>query len=437
MIYYILTNQECIVTDHFIKYPAPGIPVLFNNNGIFEVPSKWLMSVALNEKDVLSSVSTYADHLVAFFKYIEDLKVPKELGRKKYSWKDITDKHFHSFIKYKRDQGSGDTYIGNIITTTFRFYRWAEQNNFLRKHVAIYDDDLPYAISATKNPRKGTWTWPYIPSTESRFLDVPTNEDLEKAHVKAFEMSENVGRRDSLLMSIYERTARRSDALQLTIDQVPSEEEIEDAIIADEDKPFEFKVTGKRKVTRTLKLLPETTLELREYIDTERAEIVAKVKRRDKTYKDPGLIFISFNDGKPLSPNYVSARISDILGDAGSGHRVRAKGLTDIVIAFDGVDKDGKPLAAKDVLLRAAEEAGHNSTHSLRTYLANARSSSLASKIFVQERQRTLENKIEQHKRMLAKLDILKPLVDAVVEGRDISEEILKKILEETSNEEI
>ena len=428
MIFYKLSTKLCEISDHRNVYSVPGVPVIFNDEGIFLVPSKFLMSLSLDEKDVRSSVRTYADHLLAFFKYIESSEYRAEMGDEKCKWNLATDRTLSSFVRSKQNQKkrASDKYIGQVIGTVFRFYRWAEQNKHIYKHVAIYDDDHDYAISARKNPKTGRWSWPYVPKAEDEFQPVPTNEDLETAHMRAFELSGKVGRRDTLLLSLYELSARRAEALQVKLDQIPSLDEIEEAICA--DKLFGIKVIGKGKVKRTISILPELAEQIRQYIECERAEIVAKCKKRDRTYKDPGLVFVSYERGLPLNPNYISTRISELL-DIGTGHRVRAKGLTDIVAALDVNNEDGSPMAAKDILIRAAEVAGHKNPSSLRSYLASSRSADLASRVGAIQRYRVLENKIESQKRKLSNYEALSTLVEAIESGIDVSEEQIRSAL--------
>lgn len=427
MIFSIPTDEQCKVTSHLKLYPAPKIPVMFNDDGIFEVPSKFLMDVALKHKDVMSSVGTYADHLQVFFKFIETLKTPSGFLRKKYDWKDVTDHHFHSFIHEKQNQGRKNKYIGHILTTVFRFYKWAEENKYIRKHVAIYHDDSTYAISAKYNENFSSWTWPYLPSNEFEFKSVPTGEHLEEAHVKAIETSNIVGERDALIMALYERTARRMDALRIRVQQIPTQEEIDEA--NESDKIVKITVLGKRNITRELEITPELAEEFRDYIDGQRAEIVSRVKRANKAYKDPGLVFISYNDGSPLNPTYISSRISCYLPERMSGHRIRAKGITDIVAAYDGYDAEGKPLAVRDVLLRAAEAAGWKNPMSLRSYLASSRASHRSARVHSESREKALALKESRLRKQITQYEQLKPIADAIGSGKEISAEMIEMLL--------
>lgn len=90
-------------------------------------------------------------------------------------------------------------------------------------------------------------------------------------------------------------------------------------------------------------------------------------------------------------------------GIDGTGHRVRAKGLTGIVAAFDGFDAQGQPESAQDVLIRAAEKAGHSNPQSLRPYLALSRSEGLAAKLNNVELLRDMKIKFQMRKKKLPK----------------------------------
>ncbi|MEO2282217.1 hypothetical protein [Pseudoalteromonas pernae] len=123
---------------------------------------------------------------------------------------------------------------------------------------------------------------------------------------------------------------------------------------------------------------------------------------------------------------------------SGTGHRVRAKGLTDIVAAFDGVDDRGQPKSAQDVLIRAAEKAGHSNPQSLRHYLALSLSEGLAAIMNNIELLRDLEVKVQTRKKQLRKIDKANDLFDAITNDKNVEEEILKyltAILEKLSDQ--
>lgn len=215
------------------------------------------------------------------------------------------------------------------------------------------------------------------------------------------------------------------EALQIKVSDIPDWDEIEE--YQAENKLFYVEVTGKRKIDRDLEFLPETMGLIREYIENERSEAVSAAKKRKKFYKEPNELFLASTTGKPLNKQYISRRLSGLMkkaGVSGTGHRVRAKGLTDIVAAFDGFDDRGQPKSAQDVLIRAAEKAGHSNPQSLRHYLALSRSEGLAAKLNNIELLRVLEIKVQTLKKQLSEIDKAGALFDAILNNYNVEQEL-------------
>lgn len=418
MIFYKTTDEDCIIQGTFTKSSYSGVPVFFDANGVIEAVSNYLIFKAIKDTDQITSVTTYADQLQTFLKFID------EKG-KGLSWQNVTDGHLVEFRDAKITSGNKDSYVAGVLRTVFDFYLWAERNKVIHHYVAIYDNDKEYAISAEKT--KTSWKWPHIPSSTSKAKPTPTNDELELLHAVTIEESSVVGTRDSLIFTIYERSARRMEALQIKVSDVPDWDEIEE--YQAENKLFYVEVTGKRKIDRDLEFLPETMELIREYIENERSEAVSATKKRNKFYKEPDELFLASTTGKPLNKQYISRRLSGLMkkaGVSGTGHRVRAKGLTDIVAAFDGFDDRGQPKSAQDVLIRAAEKAGHSNPQSLRHYLALSRSEGLAAKMNNIELLRDLEVKVQTRKKQLADIDKANDLFDAIIKDVGVEEELLK-----------
>lgn len=418
MIFYKITDEECILQGAFSKLSYSGIPVFFDNNGVIEAVSHYLIFKSIKDTDLITSVTTYADQLQTFFRFIEN-------KGKGITWSNVTDGHLVEFRDTKLKSGNKDGYVAGLLRTVFDFYMWAERNKYIRHHVAIYTDDKEYSISAEKT--KTSWKWPHIPSSTSKARPTPTNDDLEVLHATTIEESDTVGVRDSLIFTIYERSARRMEALQIKTSDVPDWEQIEE--YQDDNKIFYVEIMGKGKKLRDLEFLPETMELLREYIENERTEAVQAAKKRDKFYKEPNDLFLGATTGKPLNLQYISRRLSGLMKKAGvdgTGHRVRAKGLTDIVTAFDGFDDRGQPKSAQDVLIRAAEKAGHSNPESLRHYLALSRSEGLAAKLNNVELSRDLEIKIEMRKKQIAEIDKANDLFVAILNDLNVEDELLK-----------
>lgn len=418
MIFYKTTDEDCIIQGTYTKSSYSGVPVFFDANGVIEAVSNYLIFKAIKDTDQITSVTTYADQLQTFLKFIDE----KGNG---LSWQNVSDGHLVEFRDAKITSGNKDSYVAGVLRTVFDFYLWAERNKVIRHHVAIYDDDKEYAISAEKT--KTSWKWPHLPSSTSKAKPTPTNDDLELLHAVTIEESDIVGTRDSLIFTIYERSARRMEALQIKASDVPDWDEIEE--YQAENKLFYVEVTGKRKIDRDLEFLPETMELIREYIENERSDAVSAAKKRDKFYKEPDELFLASTTGRPLNKQYISRRLSGLMkkaGVSGTGHRVRAKGLTDIVAAFDGFDDRGQPKSAQDVLIRAAEKAGHSNPQSLRHYLALSRSEGLAAKLNNIELLRDLEIKLQTRKKQLAEIDKANELFDAIMKDVGVEEELLK-----------
>ncbi|KAA1160224.1 hypothetical protein EU508_10810 [Pseudoalteromonas fuliginea] len=426
MIFYKTTDENCIIQGTFSKSSYSGVPVFFDANGVIEAVSNYLIFKAIKDTDQITSVTTYADQLQTFLKFIG------EKG-KGLSWQNVSDGHLVEFRDAKITSGNKDNYVAGVLRTVFDFYLWAERNKVIRHHLAIYDDDKEYAISAEKT--KTSWKWPHTPSSTSKAKPTPTNDDLELLHAVTIEESDVVGTRDSLIFTIYERSARRMEALQIKVSDVPDWDEIEE--YQAENKIFYVEVTGKRQIDRDLEFLPETMELIREYIENERSVAVSAAKKRDKFYKEPDELFLASTTGKRLNKQYISRRLSGLMkkaGVSGTGHRVRAKGLTDIVAAFDGFDDRGQPKSAQDVLIRAAEKAGHSNPQSLRHYLALSRSEGLAAKMNNIELLRDLEVKVQTRKKQLKEIDKANDLFDAITNDKNVEEELLKYLQQYLKN---
>jgi hypothetical protein len=94
--------------------------------------------------------------------------------------------------------------------------------------------------------------------------------------------------------------------------------------------------------------------------------------------------------------------------------------------SYDGFDAKGQPLAVQDVLIRAAEKAGHSNITSLRPYLALSRSEGLAAKMNNIELMRNLEVRINNKQKQLERLDKAEALFYAISNDVNVEEELLR-----------
>ncbi len=103
-------------------------------------------------------------------------------------------------------------------------------------------------------------------------------------------------------------------------------------------------------------------------------------------------------------------------GVKGSLHRLRARGLTSTVAAYDGFDDEGRPFSAELVLIKAAEKAGHSHWGTLQPYLAMHRASKSLDGDLHAEAQVELNNLkklLLKAKVELSETELLKPVIEA------------------------
>ncbi|MCY4515268.1 MAG: site-specific integrase [Candidatus Tectomicrobia bacterium] len=374
--FFAITDHRCEIYDN--EYP--GIPIFFGRTGVITGLSDYMIWLVYRKATSLGTAKTYAYHLLKFLKYI---------GSQGVEWGNVTDSDMIAWRdRLINTEGLSEKTVAAYLGTVFNFYQWAEENKFLRYAVALYGKgdhpnspapDHKFQISARRRKtRKGEdFVWPFMPrAVPTRYRHTPTSPELEKLHELAFKRS--TGQRDSLLLSFYEdQCLRRSEALSITVDDIPRWAEIDEAI--DSDKVFALKIVGKGSKVRHVNVLPDLMRRAREYIEGDRANSVRKATRRSCGYWPPKDLFLGATTGRPLSKEYVSRHVTGLMRSAdienASGHRIRATGLTALAMAYDGEDDQGRPFAPEHVLFKVADHAGHQHWESLRPYLNLARSS--------------------------------------------------------------
>ena len=371
--FFIKTDSRCEING--ISYA--DIPIFFDDNGIIWPLSDYMISLVYQCRKPASTVETYAYYLQKFLKHINEQEI---------NWSDVTDR---DLIRW-RDQMIDIECLRRAtvfacLLKVFHFYQWAEESGILKYAVATYDEcnkascschNRIYQISAVRRGRSNYYTWPYLPNINQQAnRHTPVNEEIEMLHVEAFKSS--TGQRDSLLLSFYEELClRRMEALSITVKDIPSWDEIEEYI--ESDKVFTLTILGKGNKVRPVPVLPELMVRAREYIEGQRRVVIKRAKSRNSTFKPPDDLFLGATTALPLTKEYVSRHISELMKSIdikrASGHRLRASGLTAMVKAYDGVDEKGVPHPAEQVLWKTADFSGHANPSSLRPYLNIARS---------------------------------------------------------------
>ena len=374
LVLFVTTTARCKINGN----SYPGIPAFFDGNGIVRHATDFMVDLVYAHRRPETTARTYAMHLQGFLKHLKAEGI---------AWDVVTDGDLiawrsHLLTKARLAPGTVEAYLA----TVFRFYLWAQETSRLQYAVGIhreYEDASgvkqkpSYRISASESRRPGHLKWSYLNKVEGRALrHTPTSSEIERLHSAAFRTQ--TGQRDSLLMSFYEECYyRRFEALSLTVDYIPSWDEIEDAL--SKGTGFDRTIRGKGGFTRPFVVSADLMQQAREYIEGDREDTVGRARQRNPRYKEPKALFLAQTTGKPVTDNHISRRISKLMRSVDienvSGHRLRAAGLTALCIAYDGVDESGRPFPAEQVLIKVAAAAGHRNIKSLVPYLALARAS--------------------------------------------------------------
>lgn len=369
---FFITDTECKYEN--VSYP--GIPIFFSEKGIIPHVSEYMIYLRKTDSKPPSTVETYAYQIQKFLKYIRKNDI---------HWGEVNDQILLSWRDSILSQGCLVSTVNHGLSAVFNFYCWAEEFGLLKKSVSIYEKSLPedrfYKISATKI-KNGRWTWPYLLKNKHKpDPHTPTPYQLEAVHSKIFE-TKTTAVRDSLILSFYEDVGlRKSEVLSLTVDDIPSWDQIDKA--KDINEGFILKITGKGDKIRHVLVPAELMERSREYIEEDRRAVEGKVRKKYSGYISKKALFIGETTGRELNSQYLSRRLSKIMAEAGiegaTPHRIRATYIETQVEARDGYDSSGHPLPAEQVLWKVGELVGHSSAQSTRPYLNKIRSKSYSS----------------------------------------------------------
>ena len=277
-VFFVVTDTRCVVRGN----AYPGIPIFFDTDGVIEPFSDYMVHVVREQRRPATTARTYAAYLQKFLKHLASVRVV---------WTDVTDDTLIAWLDaLLRQQHLKEGTVAAYLSAAFSFYRWAEQSGRVRYAVNLYvgrdgvrptGDERSYQISSYRS-RRGEVYWPYLPKDPGGAVrHTPSHDEIERVHIKVFETQ--TGERDSLLLSLYEDCyLRRSEALSLTVRDIPFWENIESTLMAEE--VFTLSVRGNGSKVRPVIVLPELMALAREHIDGERARVVARARlRHDRT----------------------------------------------------------------------------------------------------------------------------------------------------------
>ena len=367
----IFTNEKCLIENQ--SYPA--IPLMLDSaNNVVETASNWFRHLILIRRRSSSSVRQFAYQLQQWWKFLQE---------KNIDWYEVDDYKIaawrDSFLNRQFDKAT----VNNLVLTVFKFYLWAERNGYTTGLIGETDISrnfrprLSVVVNTNKNGRI-TYTTPLlIRNVAKPILPTPTNDDITKVHQALADIYANntdIFVRDSLILMWMEGTGlRRAEVVSLKISDVPGWDEIQ--TLEENQDNAKITVTGKGNKRRIVFAGTDLLTQTLDYIETERKAIVKRFNsRKDANYKEPKSIFLSNKTGMSLNVDSVSqlfAKAFRKAGVRGSGHRVRARFLTNLVTGLlEAQFEKFKSLPdAASVLLPAAQIAGHNHIETLRPYL--------------------------------------------------------------------
>jgi integrase len=366
------TNDQCIIGGGVFS----GLPLLIDSeNRIIEAPSDWLRYLRVIRREAADSVRQYAYHLKYWWSY---------LSRAGVAWDAVDDFIMMNWRDEFLQRGCDEEVVNRYLSTVFRMYLWAERNSYTHNLIGESDVErsiippLTVHIRIGHNKVRSCSSPLLIRTTAKPILPTPTNDDITKVHEALEELyggNIDLMIRDGLVLSWMEQTgSRRAETLSLKRSQIPGWDEI--LVLEKTGEKKEITVIGKGSKRRLLWVGADLLSQTRDYIEEEREAVAARLRGRfGSSYKNPDEIFLSSKTGLPLHPDSISQKFAKAFrkaGVAGSGHRVRARFLTNLAVnTFEReFEKLGSIPDLTSTLLPVAQIAGHSDVNTLKAYLA-------------------------------------------------------------------
>lgn len=373
----------------FAKRSYPGVPLLVDGAHQFVEPAcdylRWRVAYGHLSP---SSARTYAESLLHFWNFLA-------LQGRRYD--EVDDELLLEWLNAQAGKRAS-TRAGRC-DTVFEMYVWLESEGYVHQMVRVpgFNDGEKFRPRLSSRP-SGGGRYPHARSrfgivsalrprqTPGRQLPTPESDDIGRLHATvAAANSPDVAERNHLLIDWYLQTGvRRMEWQSLTVDQIPSWDDIDAA--REELHVIEILLTAtKGGKPRHAGVLPELLGRTREYIEGPRAQIVGRFREKYRiAYREPDEVFLSNKTGRPMNAKAISNLLSHLFEQAGvqgHGHRLRATYLTrlfeaELMVEYARIAEHPGSKQRVDfelVLRRVAERAGQRNIDSLRPYLTLAR----------------------------------------------------------------
>lgn len=369
----ILSDEACVLDG--IAYS--GLPMLIDKrNQIVWPVTDWFRTLATDGNLRGASLLNRAFTIAAFWVFIE--KTPT-------SWDQVCDSTLRRYREHlKRKKGNENATINDTLTAIVAFYIWAQEYGYVFDIIGpTPNGSLSFPIrliSKARGRKPGIRLVTHLLLREERRVraPIPTQDETEGLFAELSSHTDPyIGRRDYLICKLAAGSGlRRMEALDLKCSMLPLREFLESLL--EKDAICWILIIGKGGHERMVPVLPEILLELHDFVESERNDLV-----REKGFSGVDEIFISANTGKRVDAAHISRKISTafklVLSERYSPmlrrlrlHRLRARFVSKLIqtLKADEEAKTGVALVNDNVVLeRAATIIGHASIETLRYYL--------------------------------------------------------------------
>jgi integrase len=371
----IFTDDQCVIAGTVYS----GLPMLINSDDrILEAPSDWLRHLTVMQGEAKGSVRQFAYHLKYWWSHLNQVNK---------AWDDVNDFVLLNWREELLRGGCIDKVVNSYVSTVFRFYLWAERNGYTHGLIGEADWEQqvhpPLTVEIKVGPKRTkSYSSPILKRTIAQpLLPIPTNDEITKVHEALAELHgvrDDLLVRDTLILTWMEQTGvRRNEVVTLNLSQIPEWDEIERLQEVGDNK--EISIVGKGGKKRSIWAGTDLLFQTQEYIVEERQSIVDHFRERlGSTYKKPKAVFLSSKSGRQLHPDSISQTFAKAFrkaGVGGSGHRVRARFLTNLTEnAFESeFERRGSIPDLVSTLLPVAQIAGHSRVETLIPYVGIAK----------------------------------------------------------------
>lgn len=315
--------------EHLLRHGEswPGVPLFLQDGLLVPEPSEWALDMKMQGL-ADSTIESYTKSLAI---WLEAMTVNE------IDWREAEVEVAEMFSAALRREGSKDSTVRLRMIHVHEFYKWAQR----KKHIAA----VPFHLESRRRFGRAEGSKEggavKVKPTTQRRVKAQSNDDFEKVLAKNPRKSESLSKRDELIAECARYMGlRRSEIASLTVDKFESLDLNQDALAIDI-----LSAKGRGRIDSVLvpRLLAK---KVQQYVETQRADLVKRMKKADNSYKEPSALFLNDrgkNKGKPVNPDYI-----------GDSWRRSA-----MLAAIDSRFHDNRSSFATNAA-RAAREAGEN-----------------------------------------------------------------------------